>query len=225
MPADVLPELHPGCFLVRVGIMGRVGRFQTSAAGRLKRRDRVVCRTQRGLEVGSILGPSEWRAPASLQPVVGRALQESQREELFDGRILRKLTAEDDLLWEQLQRLGSSAHQACEAWLDEHSVQGTLLEVEPLLDGRTLYFHFLSEVSPEVQSHLDRLVGIYEAEVQKSKFARLLEHGCGPGCGTEKAVNGCGTRGGCAVCSVAAQCGTKPQRPAGTAGETNARIH
>jgi hypothetical protein len=129
--------------------------------------------------------------------------------ERFDGRVVRKLTAEDQLLWEQLQRMGRAAHQACEDWLANQEISATLLEVEPLFDGRTLYFHFLSDVPPEVQSHLDTLVAIYEAEVKQSQFARLLEHGCGPGCGTEKAENGCSTGGGCAVCSVAARCGVR----------------
>ena len=205
-------KTHPLYFLVRVGSMGQVGRFRIHDANRLKRADRVVCRTQRGLEVGSILGPAELSltsVPGNAAGKLGTATSQAKRfEELSDGRILRKLTAQDELLWEQLQLLGAAAHSACDAWLESHQLESILLEVEPLLDGRTLYFHFLSEVGEEVQLHLDELVAIYEAEVQQSKFARLLEHGCGPGCGTEKAKQGCGTRGACAVCSVAAHCRT-----------------
>jgi hypothetical protein len=196
-----------GCF-VRVGIHGHVGRFHELNAGSLSRGDQVVCRTPRGLEVGLVLGPASFRDsdPGDAPPaaVSGTAINER-----FDGRVLRKLTAEDQLLWEQLQRMGRAAHQACEDWLSDQQISATLLEVEPLFDGRTLYFHFLSDVPPEVQLQLDSLVAIYEAEVKQSQFARLLEHGCGPGCGTEKAENGCSTGGGCAVCSVAASCGVR----------------
>lgn len=195
------------CCFVRVGAHGQVGRFHGLNAGTLTRGERVVCRTARGLEVGLVLGPATvggWDLETQADPTLGATLKER-----LDGRVVRKLTAEDQLLWEQLQRMGGAAHQACEAWLASHQISATLLEVEPLFDGRTLYFHFLSDVPPEVQTHLDALVAIYEAEVKQSQFAKLLEHGCGPGCGTEKADNGCSTRGGCAVCSVAASCGVR----------------
>ncbi len=195
------------CCFVRVGAHGQVGRFQGLNAGRPSRGDRVVCRTARGLEVGLVLGPATlggWDHETQADPTAAAAIKER-----LDGRIVRKLTTEDQLLWEQLQRMGGAAHEACEAWLASHQISATLLEVEPLFDGRTLYFHFLSDVPTEVQSHLNALVAIYEAEVKQSQFAQLLEHGCGPGCGTDKAENGCSTRGGCAVCSVAASCSVR----------------
>ena len=181
-------------FLVRLGTMGHVGRFRPAEPENYRRGERVVCRTARGIEVGVTLGPAE--------------LPGDVTEDMADGRLLRKMTAEDELLWGHLQQLGSDAHRSCIEWLDAQGVAATLVEVEPLLDGRTLYFHFLSDVAPEVQLQLDKLVSLYESEVQKSKFARLLEHGCGPGCGTDKAVNGCGPKGGCAVCKIASQCKT-----------------
>ena len=130
---------------------------------------------------------------------------------LYDGRILRRFTAEDHLLWSHLQQLGSHAHEDCIAWLSERQIAATLLDVEPLLDGKTLFFHFLADVPDSVQQHLDQLVRLYERQVRESKFARLLEEGCGPGCGTAKKAGGCGpSGGGCAVCSIAKQC--KPAR-------------
>ena len=155
---------------------------------------RVVCRTARGLEVGLVLGPA------------GEATDGSS---VADGKILRRMTAEDELLWGHLRQLGEAAHHSCAAWLTQQSIEAVLLEVEPLLDGRTLYFHFLSEVDDQVQQHLDSLVTLYEHQVQQSKFANLLEHGCGTGCGTSQAKNGCGSRGGCAVCKIAGACATK----------------
>ncbi len=175
-------------FLVKVGLLPQVGRFSTATPMALSRRQRVVCRTARGLEVGTVMGAC------------------SHSDSLADGRILRRLGPEDELLWGHLQSLSQQAHADCVRWLDSHLVDATLLVVEPLLDGKTLYFHFLDAVSAEVESHLDELVESYEASVRQSKFSQLLEHGCGPGCGTEKAVNGCGSRGGCAVCKVASAC-------------------
>jgi hypothetical protein len=75
------------------------------------------------------------------------------------------------------------------------------------MDGRTLYFHFLSEIDESVQHYLDNLVALYEEQVRLSPFAQLLQQGCGPGCGTSSAKNGCSSRGGCSVCKIAGACG------------------
>jgi hypothetical protein len=179
------------CYLVRVGVLGQVGRFRPVEATGFRRGTRVVCRTTRGVEIGQVLAPTQIPLAA---------------EDLADGRILRPMTAEDELLWGHLERLASQSHEACQQWLKNEGIEALLIDVEPLLDGKTLYFHFLSDVSPKVQLHLDSLVDIYEREVRQSKFAQLLEHGCGPGCGTESAKNGCSSRGGCAVCQVASKC-------------------
>lgn len=177
--------------LLRVGPLGQIGRFSVGDVGGLARGQRVVCRTSRGIEVAVALGFAE---------EAGGGVERS------DGRVLRRTTPEDELLLSHLRQLGEEAFQSCTAWLRQQSIAATLLEVEPLLDGRTLYFHFLSDVDGQVQQHLDELVEIYEQRVRESKFANLLEHGCGPGCGTAAAKNGCGSRGGCAVCKIASAC-------------------
>ena len=179
------------CYLVRVGKLGQIGRFRTLQEAVFRRGARVVCRTQRGVEIGQILGPAQ--------------LKQSTID-LADGRLLRGMTVEDEILWGHLQEQADQAQNRCQKWLSEHDVAGLLIDVEPLLDGKTLYFHFLADVSPEIQHHLDQLAAIYERSVRESKFAQLLEHGCGPGCGTEEATNGCGSKGGCAVCHVASKC-------------------
>lgn len=179
--------------LVRVGIHGQVGRFACVEPLRLQRGDRTVCRTARGIEIGVVLRCLEATARPPATP---------------DGRVLRRTGPEDELLWGHLQQLGEDTFEQCEAWLRQAGSTAVLLEVEPLLDGRTLYFHFLSDVDARVQQYLDHLVELYEQQVRQSKFARLLESGCGPGCGTSAAKNGCGSRGGCAVCKVASACKT-----------------
>lgn len=193
-------ELYPEealctSILLRVGPLGQIGRFHVGEVGGLARGQRVVCRTTRGIELAIALGFAE-QSSGGTGETAGEA----------DGRVLRRTTPEDELLWSHLRQLGEEAFQSCTTWLRQQSVVATLLEVEPLLDGRTLYFHFLSDVDEQVQQHLDQLVEIYEQRVRESKFANLLEHGCGPGCGTAAAKNGCGSRGGCAVCKIASAC-------------------
>ena len=180
-------------FAVRVGLHGQVGRF-SGGDGHYQRGAQVICRTARGLEVGQVLGPLQWTATST-------ALTND-----FDGRIVRKMAAEDQLLWRHLKQLADEAHAGCQAWLDESGLSDRLLDVEPLLDGRTLYFHFLESVSSATEQQIEKLMSIFQQTVANSSFARLLDQGCGPGCGTEKA-KGCGSA--CTTCKVSSACKTR----------------
>ncbi|GIX00785.1 MAG: hypothetical protein KatS3mg111_4117 [Pirellulaceae bacterium] len=177
--------------LVRVGCYGQVGRFRVvDPSLYLRRGDRVACRTARGLEVGQVLNSD----------------LDHQDGARVDGQLLRKLDAADRLLWDELQRLAIATLEAGRRWLAQENSDAVLIEVEPLLDGRTLYFHFLSDVPDAVQIELQKLTDIFEQQVAKSGLTQQLEVGCGPGCGTSDAA-GCGTTsGGCAVCVRSSTC-------------------
>ncbi len=109
------------------------------------------------------------------------------------------MAPEDHLLWNNLVNLASEAFANCQQWLRDQQMPDQLLDVEPLMDGRTLYFHFLSSVSPQTCAHVDALANIFQQTVATSPFAQQVEKGCGPGCGTESA-KGCGSA--CSVCKV-----------------------
>lgn len=174
--------------LLRVGVLGGIGRFDSPAAIRYRRGTRVICRTARGLEVGEVLA-------------VGEAELRGQ-----DGRLLRRMTHEDDLLWQRLERDRQRAFEECERLLRRNQVAATLVEVELLFDGRSLYFHFLGDVPPEVDQWTAELTKTYDATIRFRQFADTLTQGCGPACGTEEAA-GCGD-GGCSSCSLAKACTT-----------------
>ena len=177
--------------LVRIGVMGHVGRFNSVDGFVYARHARVICRTTRGLEVGEVLSSSESN---------GREV---------DGTLLRRLTTADDLLLTRIERNRDEAFHACSNLLAERHLPGVLMDVEHLFDGRSLYFYFLGEVSPEIEALTSELASTYETEVQFHKFAETVSVGCGPGCGTEEATGqGCST-GGCASCAVASACGSR----------------
>lgn len=193
MFTSVRKKNQPEYCFVRIGTSQAVGRFRTGTVAALERGSQVVCRSARGLESGRLLGEATLHAGKDSQ-------------DLADGTILRKMTDEDLLLWKQLVALSEKAAMDCTNWLVKNRVEATLLEVEPLMDGKTLYFHFLADVTEQVQERIDELAEVYQNSVAASRFARLLEHGCGPGCGTEQAQNGCGANSGCAICQVAGSC-------------------
>jgi cell fate regulator YaaT (PSP1 superfamily) len=149
----------------------------------------VVCRTARGLEVGEVL-----RAPSIDEPHAGS-----------DGILLRRVTPEDDLLIARLERNRQQAYEACVRLLADRQLHATLIEVEHLFDGQSLYFYFLGDVTPEIDQLTQELATAYEAKVQFRQFTDALERGCGPDCGTD-AASGCGTESGCASCAIASAC-------------------
>jgi cell fate regulator YaaT (PSP1 superfamily) len=175
--------------LVRVGALGHVGRFKVLEAARYRRGTRVICRTRRGLELGEVLADAEHAGAAEA-----------------DGALLRRVTVEDDLLLARLERNREEAYAACVRLLEERGIAAVLMDVEHLFDGRSLYFYFLGDVTPELESITADLAATYGAAISFEKFAETLAHGCGPDCGTEAAAGGCGTSGGCSTCAVAAAC-------------------
>lgn len=184
-----------GQHFVRFGIPGYVGCFAAAEAERLPRGTRVIIRSSRGLETGEVLAPVD-------------ELLEGTRS---DGTLLRRVTVEDELLLARLERNRSSAFAACVRLLDERRIPAALVDVEHLFDGQSLLFYFVGETPPELESITQDLAETYDAHVQFRKFTETLADGCGPGCGTEHAENGCG-HGGCATCVVASACSTRKSR-------------
>ncbi|WP_162006691.1 PSP1 C-terminal domain-containing protein [Roseimaritima sediminicola] len=173
-------------YLIRVGSFGTLFRCQSQDATVYARGQRVVCRTPRGTEIGSV---------RSVVPATDQA----------EGQVMRRTTTEDELLVDRLEKHRARAVHRCQQFLAESDTPATLLEVDPLFDGRTLIFFFLGEVDERVQRMTDELVAEYERNVRSRHFAKLLNQGCGPGCGTDAKAGG-GCSGGCAVCVVAAAC-------------------
>ena len=118
------------------------------------------------------------------------------------------MTVQDELLQARLEKNRQEAYAACAALLAENGVPAVLVDVEHLFDGQGLFFYFLGDVTPELETYTGRLAETYEAKVQFRKFTETLIEGCGPGCGTEEA-KGQGGCESCTSCAVAGACGTK----------------
>lgn len=172
---------------VRVGVLGHVGRFGSGDGAIHPRGRRVICRTRRGLELGEVLKT----VPTDTKPTD------------VDGSLLRAVTVEDDLLIARMERNREEAYTECTNRLHQRNIDASLMEVEHLFDGQSIYFYFLGEVTPEIESVTAELAEAYETKVQFREFTDAVERGCGPDCGTESA-EGCGT--GCSSCAVASAC-------------------
>lgn len=164
-------------YFVSVGVQGVVGRYRFHGSTLLNRDDAVVCRTQRGLEVGKLLCRIE--ADASVDDL------------RMDGELLRKMGPEDHTIAERLDRFKDRAYEACRLKLQERSIAATLVDVEQTFDGGSIWFYFLGEVGADVEAITDELAETYEAKVKFRQFAETLAKGCGPDCGTGKSCGDC----------------------------------
>lgn len=172
--------------LVQIGLLGTVGKFASTDHSVFARDTEVVCRTSRGLEVGKVICEIDHHA------------EDSQ----FDGDLLRQVAREDRKIVERLEKFRDRAFTACRNLLAERNLKATLVDVEHLFDGQSIWFYFLGEVDPEVEQLTNELAEVYESKVKFRKFAETLANGCGPTCGTGSSC------GSCSGCSVGG-CGTK----------------
>lgn len=175
-------------YWIQFGAMGWTGRFHSLDAIQYERGTSVVCRTERGLETGRVLGPGD-----------------GPREAPCSGSLIRRMSVQDELLLVRLEKDRAAACQACIELLHDHGLDDVLLDAEVLFDGKSLVFYFLGEVSPQLAMLTDQLSDAYQAAVSFQQFSAALEEGCGPGCGTEAAAGDCGSSG-CASCSIASHC-------------------
>lgn len=175
--------------LVRVGALAEIGRFRASDGRHYGRNTRVVVQTHRGLEVGTVL----------------TAIDTVDANTSDDGKLIRALTVEDELLGARLESRRQEAFAACEAKIAELGIAVTLLDVEHLFDGQSLVFYFLEEPPAELDAVVESLAATYEATAQLQKFAETLLSGCGPDCGTD-AASGHGCDNCSTGCAVAAAC-------------------
>lgn len=187
--------------LVRVGVLGQVGRFMPVSLGVFPRGTRVICRTARGLELGEVLAV-ESRADKTGGGASG---SEAFAGVSSDGELLRRMTVADELLAARLSQRKDEAFTACQTLLWERRIAATLVDVEHLFDGQSVYFYFLGTPPADCEPVTAELARAYGSAARFEQFAESLELGCGPSCGTEDGA-GCGSSGGCSTCSLLSAC-------------------
>jgi cell fate regulator YaaT (PSP1 superfamily) len=176
-------------YLVQVGLMGMVGLYLSPSPQRFPRGSQVICRTDRGLEIGNVI--------CDLDSGVDTKMTVA-------GQLLRTVTKDDRLIIERLERYRDRAFEACSKLIRQQQWKAHLVEVEHLFDGESVYFYFLGDVPPESESLTEQLGSEYERKVRFKKFAETLANGCGPDCGSPTGSS-CSS-GGCGSCSLSSKC-------------------
>ena len=171
--------------IVRYGLMGSVEPFRSEGAAVYPRGSRVVVRTRRGLEVGEVLASAiETDCPDAA------------------GEIARRMSAEDERQEARLQRRRDEAYRDCSRLLEEINDPAVLMDVEPMFDGRGLYFYFLGDAPAGADRIGLRLSERFEADVEFHPFGTATSGCCGSGgCGCGSGEADATGRGGCTSCA------------------------
>lgn len=176
-----------GTHWVRFGRMGAIGRFAAPSSIDYPRGTEVVVRSTRGLECGKVIAP----------------IPRGGGSGGVEGPILRAMSDQDAMLAARLSLNPPEAFRACRDHVESSGIAVPLIDIEQLFDGRTLVFYFLGELPPDAGCLVGELAALYESSAGIRRFAELVEHGCGPDCGTERG-HGCGSCS--SVCAIAAIC-------------------
>lgn len=185
-------------YLVSHGKSGGLGRFAWTQPQPLNRGQLVVLRTQRGLELGTVLCPAQSRHQ--------RALQETPV-----GELLRPVTAADQHQAERWQVLAETLFAEARLLAQALALPLEILDVEVLFDGRQAIVQHLSWAAADLTDFVSRLgqqhnvTVLLENLAEPATVAEEEDHGgCGkPDCG--QSAGGCTScsNGGCSSCGSA----------------------
>jgi cell fate regulator YaaT (PSP1 superfamily) len=172
-------------YLVSYGGAGDFGRFHAAAPLACRRGDRVVVRSHRGLELGSVLCPA---TPGHAHFLPNTTV----------GQLLRPASAEDEAQAGHQRERAAALCEDARHLAVERGLPLEVLDAEMLLDGEQAILHHLHWADFDERELVSALSRQYDLRVRlhalKSEAAEEEEHGCGrPDCG--------GGSGGCSSCS------------------------
>jgi cell fate regulator YaaT (PSP1 superfamily) len=158
--------------IARYGAMRHIGLFRTDSQN-LRRDDKCILRTDRGVELGEIVAP-----PGEPDPDEALALI---------GQVLRRATPRDVSRWEEIQEtFAPQEHTFCQNKIREHGLPMKLVSVEHLFGGDKIIFYFLADGRVDFRALVKDLAGQYRTRIEMRQIgvrdeSRLLadvEH-CG----------------------------------------------
>jgi cell fate regulator YaaT (PSP1 superfamily) len=122
----------PNSYIIRYGQMRFLGEYKGLIGQDHPRGQRVVVRSDRGLELGEVLCPATDRTAIFLENPVS-------------GEILRPASVEDIEADSQLSEIKRGAFESCRAFIAKRRIQMNLVDVEVVFGLERIVFYYLSE--------------------------------------------------------------------------------
>ncbi len=180
--------------LVRYGRMDAIGFFEHRETQIPKVAARVVIKTDRGLELGQIVGQlCPYRAGQFKlsRDQIKKYFNESGIELSCDqtGRFVRYATATDISEERHLQKITEEELQCCRSFVKELNLPMKIVDAEHIFGGERVLFYFMSESRVDFRQLVKKLAQEYQTRIEMRQIgsrdeARILGdvESCGQQC-------------------------------------------
>jgi cell fate regulator YaaT (PSP1 superfamily) len=140
-------------YVVRYGQLRFLGEFEGLAEQDHPRGQKVVLRTDRGMELGEVLCPATDRTAPFLEGAP-------------KGPILRVATEADLEAHKALARIQSEGYDTCLTFIARRSLQMDLVDVEAILGGERIVFYYLAEKRVDFRELVKDLARAFHTRIE-----------------------------------------------------------
>jgi len=185
---------HKKYILVRYGRMSTLGLFEHHETGILKVHTRVVIKTNRGLELGYLVGRFSSYKSGQFR------LSQEQIKEYFNnddvdfsqgtaGKFIRYATAADISEERHLRKIAREEMEYCRRFVKEMDLPMKIVDAEHVFGGERIIFYFMSDGRVDFRDLVKRIAQEYQTRIEMRQIgsrdeAKLLGdvESCGQQC-------------------------------------------
>lgn len=153
-------------YVVRYGAMRSLGVFAARSNQPLRRGQKVIARTSRGLEVGDVLCEATEDAVSHIKNP-------------DNGQILRRLTPEDANEYEHMQLQSRDELEICEGYVQKLGLNMQLVDIEHVFGGERIVVFYLADDRVDFRELVKQLASEFQTRIEMRQIgvrdeARLL---------------------------------------------------
>jgi cell fate regulator YaaT (PSP1 superfamily) len=165
------PDKSKKYMIVRYGRMGSIGLFEHNETNIPKKATRIVVKTEKGLELGSIVG---YHCPYKAGQF---KFDTDQLKKYFDdsgvevstelvGKFVRFATEEDIGEDNHLQKIARDELVYCQKTANEMNLKMKIVDVEHIFGGERIIFYFMSEARVDFRELVKKLAHEYQSRIE-----------------------------------------------------------
>jgi cell fate regulator YaaT (PSP1 superfamily) len=140
-------------YVVRYGVMRRLGHFEANNGAAMARGQSVVIRSERGLEIGEVLCPATDQTADYLAESKG-------------GQVLRVATGEDTLELDRIRADERRDFDTARALVRQFKLPMDLVEVERLFGGERIVLYYIAEQRIDFRELVKSLAHEFQTRVE-----------------------------------------------------------
>jgi len=156
--------------LVRYGRMGYLGWFEHNQNNIPKTQLQVVIKTDRGLEIGEVVGPYSYRSghfKKSCEFVKNYFANENKEYPMTAGGSFVRFATKADLSEEKHLEVSAQGElKCCKKFVEDMDMPMEIVEVEHLFGGERIIFYFISNGRVDFRELVKRLAREYQTRIE-----------------------------------------------------------